>query len=41
MDRFRTVCAAALLAAKKGEAEELLTLALENGTWRTTGYQIK
>jgi hypothetical protein len=26
---------------KKDQAEELLTLALENGTWRTTGYQIK
>jgi hypothetical protein len=26
---------------KKSQAEELLTLALENGIWRTTGYQIK
>jgi hypothetical protein len=26
---------------KKGQAEELLTLVLENGVWRTTGYQIK
>jgi hypothetical protein len=26
---------------KKSQAEELLTLALENGAWRTTGYQIK
>src|SRR5512134_3045938 len=26
---------------EKKEAEELLTLALENGVWRTTGYLIK
>jgi hypothetical protein len=26
---------------KKDQAEELLTLALEDGAWRTTGYQIK
>lgn len=26
---------------EKKEAEELLTLALENGAWRTTGYLIK
>jgi hypothetical protein len=26
---------------KKDQAEELLTLALENGVWRTTGYLIK
>lgn len=26
---------------KKDQVEELLTLALENGVWRTTGYQIK
>lgn len=26
---------------KKSDVEELLTLVLENGAWRTTGYQIK